>query len=62
MIDKLLAWIKDGHMPAFVFVFITGAAMQWFKHLDPTFVAYTGTVLGAITGHAWANKDQNQDK
>jgi hypothetical protein len=54
MIDKILSACKDYHLPICLFVFIIGSVMQWFRHLDMAYVAYTGTVLGAITGHSFS--------
>jgi hypothetical protein len=51
-IDRVMTDIRDYHMPAFLIIFVTGGVMAWFKHLDGTFVAFTGTVIGGITGHA----------
>jgi hypothetical protein len=52
--DKILSNCKDYHLPICVFIFSTGSMLQWFHHLDMSFVAFTGTVLGAITGHAFS--------
>ncbi len=54
-IDKVLSNCKDYHLPICVGVFSTGSVLQWFHHMDTTFVAFTATVLGAITGHALSN-------
>jgi intracellular septation protein A len=51
-IDRVMTDIRDYHMPAFLIIFVTGGATAWFHHLDSTFVAFTGTVIGGITGHA----------
>ena len=61
--DTLLSNMKDYHLPICVVMFITGSVLQWFHHLDMSFVAYTGTILGAITGHAFspAQKDKTPD-
>jgi hypothetical protein len=61
--DTFMTNMKDYHLPICVVMFITGAVLQWFHHLDMSFVAYTGTILGAITGHAFspAQKDKNSD-
>jgi hypothetical protein len=58
--DKILTNIKDYHLPICIGVFGVGAILQWFHHLDPTFVAFTATVLAAVTGQAFspARKDQ----
>jgi len=57
--DKLLSNFKDYHLPIFVAMFGVGGALQWFHHLDMAFVAFTGTIIGGITGHAFspAQKD-----
>jgi hypothetical protein len=52
--DKILSAAKDYHLPISIFIFIVGAVLQWFHHLDASFVAYTATVLGAITGHSFS--------
>lgn len=64
MWDKVLSAMKDYHLPASIFVFIVGSVLQWFHHLDSTFVAYAATVLGAITGHAFspAQNDKKDDE
>lgn len=54
-IDKILSNFKDYHLPICFFVFIFGSVMQWFHHLDASYVAFTATVLGAITGHAFSD-------
>ena len=52
--DKIISNMKDYHLPVSFVVFVVGCVLQWFHHLDSTFVAFTGTVLGAITGHAFS--------
>lgn len=54
ILDKVLTSVKDYHLPICFFVFVIGAILQWFQHLDLAFVSYTGVVLGAITGHAYS--------
>lgn len=54
LLDKWMSAAKDWHLPISVFMFIVGSAMQWFHHLDMAYVAYAGTILGAITGHAFS--------
>jgi hypothetical protein len=58
MIDKILSACKDYHLPICFVVYLIGCVLQWFHHLDMAFVAYTGTVLGAITGHAFSPAGQ----
>jgi hypothetical protein len=62
-LDKILSNFKDYHLPISVFMFIVGSAMQWFHRLDMAYVAYAGTILGAITGHSFspAAKDKPGD-
>ncbi len=60
--DRLLSNFKDYHLPIFVGMFGVGCTLQWFHHLDMVFVAFTGTIIGGITGHAFspAQKDQTE--
>jgi hypothetical protein len=64
MWDKILSAAKDYHLPIALFIFVVGSILQWFHHLDMSFVAYAGTVLGAITGHAFspAQQDKSADQ
>lgn len=57
-LDKVLSNFKDYHLPISVFVFIVGSVMHWFHHLDASYVGFTATVLGAITGHAFSGAGQ----
>jgi len=59
--DKILSDAKDYHLPICVFMFITGSVMQLFHHLDMSYVAYTGTILGAITGHSFSPAAKDPD-
>ena len=58
--DALLTDIKDYHLPITIGIFGVGSILQWFHHMDPTFVAFTATVLGAITGHAFSGISRDQ--
>lgn len=60
--DGWLSAAKDWHLPICTSVWALGAIMQWFRHLDPTFVAFTGTVLAAITGHAFSPARRDDGK
>jgi len=53
-LDKYLSAAKDWHLPISVFVFLVGSVLQYLHHLDTTFVGFTATVLGAITGHSFS--------
>lgn len=58
-IDKILSNMKDYHIPASILVFFMGSILQWCHHMDATYVAFTATVLGAITGHAFSPAEKN---
>lgn len=59
--DKILSNVKDYHLPIFLGIFSVGSILQWFHHMDTTFVAFTATVAGAITGHAFSPAQHNGD-
>lgn len=59
--DKILSNMKDYHLPVAGGIFIIGSVLQWFHHLDGTFVAFTATVLAAVTGHAFSPGQHNGD-
>ncbi len=52
--DKILSNCKDYHLPICMGMFCVGSMMKWFGHLDMSFVAFTGTIIGGITGHAFS--------
>ena len=52
--DKTLSNLKDYHLPIMVLMFIAGIPVAWFGHLDMAFVAFTGTIIGGITGHSFS--------
>jgi 5-formaminoimidazole-4-carboxamide-1-beta-D-ribofuranosyl 5'-monophosphate synthetase len=54
MWDKVLSAVKDYHLPAMIGMFSIGAVLQWFHHLDMSFVAFTSAIIGGITGHAFS--------
>ena len=60
-LDKWLTQINDYHIPCAVFVFLVGSVLQWFHHMDPNFVAFSGTVLGFLTGHAYFKSKNGSD-
>jgi hypothetical protein len=61
-VDKILSAAKDWHLPVAMIIFFTGSVMQVFHHLDPTYVAFTATILGAITGHAFSPAQRDHDQ
>ena len=60
-VDKWLSAIKDYHLPACLFMFVVGAVLQALGHMDTAFVAYTGTIVGGITGHAFSSAWKDGD-
>ena len=54
MIDKILSNMKDYHLPICVGVFIVGSVIHWIHGIDASYVAFTATVLGAVTGHSFS--------
>lgn len=60
-VDKVLTNMKDYHLPVCVGVFSVGSLLQYTHHMDATFVAFTATVLGAVTGHAFSGIAIKQD-
>lgn len=59
--DKTLTNLKDYHMPVMLFMFLCGGVLQWFGHLTMAFVAFTGTIVGGITGHAFSPAQRDKD-
>ena len=59
--DKTLSNLKDYHLPIMVLMFIAGIPVAWFGHLDMAFVAFTGTIIGGITGHAFSPAQRDKD-
>ena len=60
-LDKILTNMKDYHVPACLGMFGVGAVLQWFGHLDAAFVAFTGTIIGGILGHAFSPAQKDHD-
>ena len=58
--DKILTNFKDYHLPIFMGMFVVGGVLQWFHHLDMAFVAFTGTIVGGLTGHAFSPAQQDK--
>ena len=59
--DKTLSNLKDYHLPIMILMFIAGIPVAWFGHLDMAFVAFTGTIVSGITGHAFSKAWQKDD-
>jgi hypothetical protein len=62
-LDQILSNMKDYHLPICLGMFGVGSVLQWFGHMDMAFVAFTGTIIGGITGHAFspAQKGDSND-
>ena len=60
-LDKILTDVNDYHIPCAGFIFTVGSVLQWFHHLDPTYVAFTSTVLGFLGGHAYLKAKNGND-
>lgn len=62
-LDKWLSAAKDYHVPVCLGMFGVGSVLQWFGHMDAAFVAFTATIIGGVTGHAFspAQKDHEVD-
>lgn len=52
LLKKLLALVNDSHVAFALVIFGTGSTMQWFHRLDPNYIAFCGTVIGFVLGHA----------
>lgn len=59
--DKTLSNLKDYHLPILVFMFLGGGVLAWFGKMTMAFVAFTGTIAGAITGHAYSPAQRDKD-
>jgi hypothetical protein len=53
-LDRVISNFKDYHLPLFIGMFGIGSVLQWFGHLTMGYVAFTGTIIGGITGHAFS--------
>ena len=51
---------SDGHLPIGLFIFITGSTIHIYHGLDPSFVAFTSTVLAFLGAHAIWGQNQQQ--
>lgn len=58
-LDKWFSAARDWHIAVYVIMFGIGSVLQYLHHLDMAFVAFTGTLVGGLTGHAYspAGKD-----
>ena len=60
-LDKIMSDMNDWHIPCGVVVFAVGSVLQWFKHLDPSYVAFSSTVLGFLGGLAYLKSKNGGD-
>jgi hypothetical protein len=59
--DKTLSNLKDYHLPIMIFMFLGGGGLAWFGKMTYAFVAFTGTIVGGITGHAFSPAQRDKD-
>jgi len=59
--DKTLSNLKDYHLPILIFMFLGGGVLAWFGKMSMAFVAFTGTIVGGITGHAFSPAQRDKD-
>jgi phosphate/sulfate permease len=59
--DKTLSDLKDYHLPIMIFMFLGGGVLAWFGKMTYAFVAFTGTIVGGITGHAFSPAQRDKD-
>ncbi len=52
MIEKFFSKLKGRTTTFCVMFFISGNVLQWLHRLDATYIAFMGTLLGAIIGHS----------
>ena len=62
-IDRVLTNMKDYHMPVMIVFFFVGCAIAVWRpaSMTYTFVAFTGTIVGGITGHAYSPAAKDPD-
>lgn len=62
-IDRALTNMKDYHMPVMIVFFFVGCAIAIWRPASMTyaFVAFTGTIIGGITGHAYSPAARDPD-
>ena len=52
MFKKLVEYMQGRHTLFAAFFAIAGVVLQWFHHLDATFVAYMTSLMGMVLGHS----------
>jgi hypothetical protein len=61
-VDKFMTEFNDWHLPFAGAVYVVGSVLQWFHHLDASYVAFSATVLGFVGGHSYIkNRNGNDD-
>ena len=50
--NKVFAFLQGRHTGFAIFFAIVGVILQWFHHLDSTFVAYMTSLMGMVLGHS----------
>lgn len=51
--------IERSHVAIGMSVYSIGSVLQWFHHLDATYVTFTTTVLGFLGLHKFLSNGQN---
>lgn len=58
-IDKILSAVSDYHLPILSGMFIVGSVLHYLKTIDSNYVAFTGLIVGGVTGHAFSKRTDN---
>lgn len=61
LLDKWLSAAKDWHLPICTFMFVVGSVIHWLHGIDASYVAFTATIVGGVTGHAFSNAGKPDD-
>lgn len=52
MLQRVFSWLQGRSTAFFIAFFVSGTTLQVLHKLDMTYVAFMGTLLGAIVGHS----------
>jgi hypothetical protein len=52
MLQKIFSYCQGRHTFFAFFFAVAGVGLQWFHHLDATFVAYMTSLMGMVLGHS----------
>jgi hypothetical protein len=62
VLQKLFAYCSGRHTAFAGFFALAGVILQWFHHLDGTFVAYMTSLMGMVLGHSIQENHFDKDK